>query len=81
MGEVFVKDLTQVKVSSCAETLKFVSDGFRLRATHETKMNNWSSRSHTIFTLKVTLVDKSTGSGTCARINLVDLVIKINLVS
>jgi len=73
MGEVFVKDLTQVQVSSCAETLKFVSDGFRLRATHETKMNNYSSRSHTIFTLRVTLVDKSTGSGTCARINLVDL--------
>lgn len=61
MGEVFVKDLTQVKVSSCIETLKFVSDGFRLRATHETKMNDRSSRSHTIFTLKVSIVDKSTG--------------------
>ena len=27
--------------------------GFRLRATHETKMNAVSSRSHTVFTINI----------------------------
>jgi hypothetical protein len=72
-GEVFVKDLTKISVSSVEDALAVVADGLKLRATHETKMNAVSSRSHTVFTLILTQTDRASGSGTVGKVNLVDL--------
>ncbi|TYZ66774.1 hypothetical protein PybrP1_001439, partial [[Pythium] brassicae (nom. inval.)] len=52
-GSVFVKDLAMVTVSSREEVDALVQSGLKLRATHETKMNAVSSRSHTVFTIHV----------------------------
>ena len=72
-GEVYVKDLTLVPVNSAEEINTVIAEGLKLRATHETKMNAVSSRSHTVFTIVVTQTDKATGEGFSGRINLVDL--------
>jgi hypothetical protein len=72
-GEVYVKDLANVPVASFEAAMRVVNDGLALRATHETKMNDVSSRSHSVVTLVVTQTDRSTGLETCARLNLVDL--------
>lgn len=52
-GNVFVKDLAMVTVTSREEVDALVQSGLKLRATHETKMNAVSSRSHTVFTIHV----------------------------
>ncbi len=43
------------------EVMSLISMGLRVRATHETKMNAFSSRSHTVFTITVLQRDKITG--------------------
>jgi len=72
-GMVFVKDLAMVPVGSAQEVMDVIQAGLKLRATHETKMNSVSSRSHTVFTITVIQRDKSTGSGITGKLNLVDL--------
>lgn len=52
-GNVFVKDLAMVTVTSREEVDVLVQSGLKLRATHETKMNAVSSRSHTVFTIHI----------------------------
>lgn len=52
-GNVYVKDLSIIPVSSSAQVLQILDAGFALRATHETKLNTVSSRSHTVFTIHV----------------------------
>jgi hypothetical protein len=47
--------------------------GFKLRATHETKMNAVSSRSHTVFTLTIVQKDHRSGDTITGMLNLVDL--------
>lgn len=53
--------------------MAIVQMGFRLRATHETKMNAVSSRSHTVFTITIVQTDRVTGESTSGMLNLVDL--------
>lgn len=47
--------------------------GMALRATHETRMNAVSSRSHTVFTFTLIQTDKQTEESTTGMLNLVDL--------
>lgn len=72
-GNVFVKDLSVIPVSTPEEVLTIVKMGFKLRATHETKMNAVSSRSHTVFTLTIVQKDHRTGDTITGMLNLVDL--------
>eukprot|EP00603_Paraphysomonas_imperforata_P008117 CAMPEP_0114430666 /NCGR_PEP_ID=MMETSP0103-20121206/10166_1 /TAXON_ID=37642 ORGANISM="Paraphysomonas imperforata, Strain PA2" /NCGR_SAMPLE_ID=MMETSP0103 /ASSEMBLY_ACC=CAM_ASM_000201 /LENGTH=1113 /DNA_ID=CAMNT_0001600135 /DNA_START=58 /DNA_END=3399 /DNA_ORIENTATION=+ len=72
-GNVFVKDLTSIPLTYMEEALEVVTMGIKVRATHETKMNNVSSRSHTVFNLTVTHRDKATGDLVVGMLNLVDL--------
>jgi hypothetical protein len=72
-GNVFVKDLTSIPLTFMEEALSVVNLGIKVRATHETKMNNVSSRSHTVFNLTVTHRDKTTGDLVVGMLNLVDL--------
>eukprot|EP01038_Epipyxis_sp_PR26KG_P006964 gene6964-9519_t len=72
-GNVFVKDLSLVPVTTMEEVMSLISMGLRVRATHETKMNAFSSRSHTVFTITVLQRDKMTGQAITGMLNLVDL--------
>jgi len=72
-GNVFVKDLSLVPVTKLDEVIALINAGVRVRATHETKMNATSSRSHTVFTVTVVQKDKLTGTATSGMLNLVDL--------
>jgi hypothetical protein len=72
-GNVFVKDLNIIPVTSVEEMMGMITLGLKMRATHETKMNAVSSRSHTVFTIHVAQKDKNTGAATSAMLNLVDL--------
>ena len=49
---------SQVPVTTIEEVMSMVDLGLKVRATHETKMNVFSSRSHTVFTLSVLQRDK-----------------------
>ena len=72
-GQVYVKGLVKMPMGSPAEVLSLVEAGFRLRATHETRMNATSSRSHTVFTIYVAQHDRGTGQSTQSALNFVDL--------
>jgi hypothetical protein len=50
---VAVQNLTQLKVSSPEEIFDVLGRSFRRRATSETLMNQFSSRSHSVFTVHV----------------------------
>ena len=73
-GHVFVKDTATLPVSSTREVNRILQAGFKLRATHGTKMNKVSSRSHTICTFKITkeLEDKKDES-VVGLLNIIDL--------
>ncbi|CAN0022263.1 unnamed protein product, partial [Discosporangium mesarthrocarpum] len=70
-GNVF--DLSLIPVTTLEEVLDIINLGLKLRATHETKMNQVSSRSHTVFTATVVQKDPVTEEVVTGMLNLVDL--------
>lgn len=52
-GQVYVKDLSKHVVKSVDEMERWMNIGFKNRAVGETVMNKDSSRSHSIFTIRV----------------------------
>ena len=73
LGNVFVKDLSLIPVSTIEDVMSLIAAGLKVRATHETKMNAFSSRSHTVFTITVLQKDKITEESVVGMLNLVDL--------
>ena len=71
-GNVFVKDLALIPVTTVSEVMAVINQGLELRATHETKINEVSSRSHTVFTINVVQRDRGT-EAVKGMLNLVDL--------
>lgn len=73
----YVKDLTDVPVRSIAEILRYMKMGDASRTTASTKMNDTSSRSHSVFTIHLKQIhhDMDTDETTerSSRIRLVDL--------
>ncbi|KAH8077547.1 ATP-dependent microtubule motor [Aureococcus anophagefferens] len=74
-GVVFVKGLAKLAVKSSADVLNIIDRGLRLRATESTSMNDTSSRSHTVFTIEVSIAKGGRGgaSGVMGKLHLVDL--------
>jgi hypothetical protein len=72
-GQVYIKGMSIIPVQTVEEVMEVITSSFKLRATHETKMNSVSSRSHTIFTFHITQKDRGTGQSTTAQLHLVDL--------
>ena len=68
-GEVYVKGLREVEVTSRQEAFALLKQGQRLRQKAKTELNSDSSRSHAVLTLK--LLDES-GHVWC-RLSIVDL--------
>jgi len=70
---VFVKDLAIIPTTTIQEVMSVINSGLQVRATHETKINEVSSRSHTVFTISVVQRDPHTGESIKGMLNLVDL--------
>lgn len=70
---VKVIDLTEQKVNSHSEVMKWISMGDKVRKTGETDFNTRSSRSHAIVLLRITKTDKKSGFETTSTLSLCDL--------
>lgn len=72
-GLVYVEDLTLIPVTKIQEVLDVVNLGVQMRATHETRLNARSSRSHTIFSISIVQKSRSSEDIVGSVINFVDL--------
>lgn len=70
---VYVKGLQEEYVASVPEVYKVMRDGGLNRATAATKMNQESSRSHSIFVITVAQKNLENGSAKSGQLFLVDL--------
>mmetsp|Transcript_2330 Transcript_2330/g.6687 ORF Transcript_2330/g.6687 Transcript_2330/m.6687 type:complete len:1259 (-) Transcript_2330:183-3959(-) len=71
---IYVKDLQEIVVSDADKLSKLMDSGTKNRAVSSTLMNSVSSRSHSIFTIKVNQKDEEDKSrNVFAKLNLVDL--------
>mmetsp|Transcript_88911 Transcript_88911/g.160318 ORF Transcript_88911/g.160318 Transcript_88911/m.160318 type:complete len:1261 (-) Transcript_88911:145-3927(-) len=71
---IYVKDLQEIVVNDADKLEKLMNTGTKNRAVSSTMMNAVSSRSHSIFTIKVHQKDEEDKSkNVFAKLNLVDL--------
>ncbi|XP_037997476.1 kinesin-like protein KIF20B isoform X2 [Motacilla alba alba] len=71
-GCSFVKDLQWVQISDCKEAFKLLKLGLKHQSIASTKLNNCSSRSHSIFTVKLLKIEDS-GIPRVTRVNELSL--------
>ncbi|KAL4488453.1 hypothetical protein ABPG72_013021 [Tetrahymena utriculariae] len=71
-GGIYVQGLTAISVDCEEDILDAINLGYQSKQTRETRMNEYSSRSHTIFTITVTQ-RYSNGQEKLGKLNLVDL--------
>lgn len=72
-GNVMIKNAEFIPATSKQAVLDIIEKCFLLRATHKTKMNDVSSRSHTVVIFRVKRISTVTGDETCSDLNLIDL--------
>ncbi|KAM9839667.1 kinesin-like protein KIF20A [Aulostomus maculatus] len=60
VGNAYVKDLRWINIQNLGEASKLLQFGNKNRSAAATKMNQSSSRSHSIFTMKLLKIDGST---------------------
>ncbi|XP_070784565.1 kinesin-like protein KIF20A [Enoplosus armatus] len=71
-GNAYVKDLRWINIQTLGEASKLLQFGNKNRSAAATKMNHSSSRSHSIFTMKLLKIDGSTVERT-SEFSLCDL--------
>ncbi|GLJ38863.1 hypothetical protein SUGI_0792160 [Cryptomeria japonica] len=72
-GNTNVSDLTIVDVTSSKEVSSLLHRAFQSRSVGKTAMNEQSSRSHCVFTLRISGVNESTEQQVHGVLNLIDL--------
>ena len=72
-GDIFVAGLTVIEVQSAAEVLEILWIGAKARSIAVTDLNEYSSRSHTIFQAYLELSNENTLESFNSKISLVDL--------
>ncbi|CAK9317669.1 unnamed protein product [Citrullus colocynthis] len=72
-GNTQVSDLTVVDVRSAREVSFLLEQASRSRSVGKTQMNEQSSRSHFVFTLKISGINESTDQQVQGILNLIDL--------
>lgn len=70
---VYIKDLIGCPVSSVKSMIDLMNRGNTNRITRSTTMNDVSSRSHAIFSIRIEIKDKITKKTLTGKLNLVDL--------
>jgi len=71
-GKFKVVQLTEVEVTTVSEAVELLARGSKLRSTESTAINNYSSRSHAIFSISLVSASQA-GSTITRKLNLVDL--------
>ncbi|XP_032922701.1 kinesin-like protein KIF20B [Catharus ustulatus] len=71
-GCSFVKDLQWIQISDSKEAFRLLKLGLKHQSIASTKLNNCSSRSHSIFTVKVLKIEDS-GTPRVTRVNELSL--------
>ncbi|KAF4787836.1 hypothetical protein TURU_166944 [Turdus rufiventris] len=71
-GCSFVKDLQWIQISDSKEAFRLLKLGLKHQSIASTKLNNCSSRSHSIFTVKVLKIEDS-GAPRVTRVNELSL--------
>ncbi|KAA8526931.1 hypothetical protein F0562_008840 [Nyssa sinensis] len=72
-GNTYVSDLTVVDVHSSKEVSFLLDQAAQSRSVGKTQMNEQSSRSHFVFTLRISGVNESTEQQVQGVLNLIDL--------
>ncbi|CAI9303633.1 unnamed protein product [Lactuca saligna] len=72
-GNTHVSDLTIVDVRSSREVSFLLNRAAQARSVGKTQMNEQSSRSHFVFTLRISGVNENTGQQVKGVLNLIDL--------
>ncbi|GAB4831023.1 Kinesin-like protein KIN-14C [Ancistrocladus abbreviatus] len=72
-GNTYVSDLTIVDVCSIKEVSSLLHQAAQSRSVGKTQMNEQSSRSHFVFTLRISGVNESTEQQVQGVLNLIDL--------
>ncbi|KAF8410940.1 hypothetical protein HHK36_003477 [Tetracentron sinense] len=72
-GNTYVSDLTIVDVCSFKEVSSLLHQAAQSRSVGKTQMNEQSSRSHFVFTLRISGVNESTEQQVQGILNLIDL--------
>ncbi|KAL8130116.1 hypothetical protein V2J09_019271 [Rumex salicifolius] len=72
-GNTYVSDLTIVDVCSIKEVSSLLSQAAQSRSVGKTQMNEQSSRSHFVFTLRISGVNENTEQQVQGVLNLIDL--------
>ncbi|KAK9267120.1 hypothetical protein L1049_009539 [Liquidambar formosana] len=72
-GNTYVSDLTIVDVCSIKEISSLLHQAAQSRSVGKTQMNEQSSRSHFVFTLRISGVNESTEQQVQGVLNLIDL--------
>ncbi|KAK1324416.1 Kinesin-1 [Acorus calamus] len=72
-GNTFVSDLTIIDVCSTKEVSMLLRQAAQSRSVGKTQMNEQSSRSHFVFTLRISGVNESTEQQVQGVLNLIDL--------
>ncbi|KAK4286049.1 hypothetical protein QN277_002660 [Acacia crassicarpa] len=72
-GNTYVSDLTVVDVQSAKEVAFLLNQAANSRSVGKTQMNEQSSRSHFVFTLRIYGVNESTDQQVQGVLNLIDL--------
>ncbi|EAR93870.2 kinesin motor catalytic domain protein (macronuclear) [Tetrahymena thermophila SB210] len=69
---IYVQGLTQTSIANQDELFQLISIGYNTKRTRETRLNEYSSRSHTIFMIEIQQ-RLSNGDEKIGKINLIDL--------
>ncbi|KAL4441328.1 hypothetical protein ABPG74_013623 [Tetrahymena malaccensis] len=69
---IYVQGLTQTSVANQKELFQLIGIGYNTKRTRETRLNEYSSRSHTIFMIEIQQ-RLSNGDEKVGKINLIDL--------
>lgn len=76
-GGIYCQNLLEVTTTTAAHVYELLATGVKNRITFETLMNENSSRSHSIFTIRIHIKENNTNSGEdllkIGQLNLVDL--------
>lgn len=76
-GRAIVDNLSEFEVQSLEQTMFYLMKGDEQRKIAETRLNEKSSRSHTVFKINITLSERNVLTGRyvihTSQINLVDL--------
>lgn len=70
---VFVPNLHSVLCKNVNEMMDVMNQGNKNRTTGKTNMNEHSSRSHAIFSIKIEMCDQDTNKVNVGKLNLIDL--------